>query len=552
MNQNPWKNPIMSTRRDYRHIHSANTPIPFATRQAWEQHAAWLRREMAVSLALAPAPARPPLEPHVFGKWTGEGYTCEKVFFETLPGFHVTGNLFRPDRRTGKMPVVLCPHGHWPDGRLHDRDPLGSVIARCIGLARMGALVFSQDMVGYNDSCQLPHRDFPADASFGMSMMALQTWNSIRLLDFLLDLPGADAARVGVTGASGGGTQTFILCGVDERPTVSAPIVMVSYSMQGGCLCENAPLLRVGATSVDIARLFAPKPMFLGSCTRDWTQNTPALEFPAIRDIYALYGAARRLRNVHVDAEHNYNLEMREHVYGFFNRFLFGRKSQAPIKEPYVPRPSHRERMVFWGRERPEPFSYEAFQNMWRARCAQTLKPHLKNATTARAALGPLLPHALGMTPGSLAEFRHRKPRHIRVTRDRDALVIDPVTAPRDPKAERISYFDAYNRTPFAERVHEILSAIETSGGSVALKGVGAAGPACVAAAAVSDRVKSVDADMARFRPDRDEDWTACMGTPCIRQIGGLELMLAMIGTRPTRLRRATPAVARMQDEYGR
>jgi cephalosporin-C deacetylase-like acetyl esterase len=535
---------------DYRHINKNYEPKHYKTRKSWEDYASWLRREMSVSLALAPEPQRPALKPKIFGKWEGDGYTCEKVYFETLPGFYVTGNLFRPSKPSKRMPVVLSPHGHWPDGRLHDRDPLGSVIARCISFARMGALVFSQDMVGYNDSCQIPHRQFPTDSQFGMSMMALHTWNSIRLLDFLLELPGADSSRVAVTGESGGGTQTFVLCGVDDRPTVSAPIVMVSYSMQGGCLCENAPLLRVGATSVDIARLFAPKPMFMGSCTKDWTRDTPKLEYPALREIYGLYGASGRLANLHVDDYHNYNLEMRENVYGFFNKFLFGKKSALPIKEADVSRPSHRDRMVFWGLKAPEPIPYSRFQKMWRDRTERTLRPFLKSPEAARKNLGPLLPHALGITPGSLDEYAGKKARYIKVTQEGDTLIIAPVAAEPDPEAGKIVYFDAYNRTPFSEKIHEILAAIGKTDGIVSLRGVGSAGPACLAATAVSPKVKSVVADMSGFNPNRDGDWDKLLGTPCLRQIGGLELIFSMIGKRPTMLNGATDEVNSIRKKY--
>ncbi len=79
---------------------------------------------------------------------------------------------------------------------------------------------------------------------WSQNKMGLQTWNSIRALDFIESLPDVDPRRIGVTGASGGGTQTFMLCGLDPRPAVAFPAVMVGTAMQGGCQCENASYLR--------------------------------------------------------------------------------------------------------------------------------------------------------------------------------------------------------------------------------------------------------------------------------------------------------------------
>ena len=101
-------------------------------------------------------PARSPLAPEVFGRIENKDYSIEKVLLQTLPGYYLGGNLYRPIGRAGKLPGVLTPHGHWTYGRLENQT-LCSVPARAISLARQGYVVFSYDMVGYNDTVQTPH-----------------------------------------------------------------------------------------------------------------------------------------------------------------------------------------------------------------------------------------------------------------------------------------------------------------------------------------------------------------------------------------------------------
>lgn len=535
-----------------RTLNTHYTQRKFFKEQDWKAYAAWLRQRMQVSLALLPEPSRTPLKARVFGKWTGNGYTCEKVYFESLPGFYVTGNLFRPaDKPRRKLAGILCPHGHWSDGRLHDRDPRGTIILRCINLARMGAVVFSYDMVGYNDACQLPHGTFVDDPHWGLSLMALQTWNSIRSVDFLLSLPEVDPKRIAATGTSGGGTQTFILSALDARVAVSAPICMISLHMQGGCLCENAPLLRIDATNVDIGRLSAPRPVFLGSCTKDWTKFTKQEELPAIRAVYNMYGAKNCLMNHHIDAEHGYNRELREHVYGFLNRFLFGAKTANPLKEIEYERPPHPDRMVWWGRPAPEPISTAVFHRLWRGRIEQALHQPLQNADSARRLLGPLLPHVLGVALDSVADYSRRKPVTIRVEESETALTILPIkTLPCRNKA--IKFYDTYNRSPFADQVHEILGVLARRPDKVALCGIGEAGLPCLAAAALSPQVKSVEADLRHFDPGRDSHWVRYLDVPSIRQIGGLATILALIGNRPLRLTNTTASVMALTKRFAK
>ena len=101
-------------------------------------------------------------------------------------------------------------------------------------------------------------------------------------MDFLTSLPDVDPERIAVTGASGGGTQTFILSAIDPRVKVSIPCVMVSTAMQGGCTCENASLLRIDTGNVEFAALFAPKPLCL-IAANDWTKEMATKGFPNCR-----------------------------------------------------------------------------------------------------------------------------------------------------------------------------------------------------------------------------------------------------------------------------
>jgi hypothetical protein len=306
-----------------KHTDTVFTMPEFASREEWETYASQLRKRILIGCGLFPLPERTPLKSSITGRIVHDDYTVEKVSIEARPGFLVTGNLYRPAGK-GPFPGVANPHGHWKDGRLAN-EALGSVPGRCITLARMGMVAFSYDMIGYNDSLQFEHRfGGPNEKLWGISPFAMQLWSSIRAVDFLQSLPDVDPERIGCTGASGGGTQTFALTTIEPRVKAAAPVNMISHSMQGGCLCENAPILRLDNSNMEIGALMAPRPLLMVSATGDWTRETPRVEYPAIRSIYALYGAQDKLDTVLIDAPHNYNQPSREAVYRFFGKWLLG------------------------------------------------------------------------------------------------------------------------------------------------------------------------------------------------------------------------------------
>ena len=339
-------------------IRTLNTPRTFvepSSREDWQKRAQQIREQVLVSCGLWPVPERNPLNARIFGRTERAGYSVEKVSLETYPGFYLGGNLYRPlGKGSGPFPAVLNPHGHWTHGRLEDQ-PQGSIPARCINFALQGMVAFSYDMVGYNDTQFVPSRSLtggkkgreghsfaadPTNLLWNVSLMGLQTWNSLCALDFLTSLPDVDTNRIGCTGASGGGTQTFMLGAIADRLAAQAPNVMVSHTMQGGCLCENAPGLRLDFFNVDIAASAAPRPQILVAATGDWTQSTLEVEGPALRKVYHLFGADDHLRYVRLDFDHNYNQSSRQQVYGWFGKWLRQLPDSSPLAEqPYQKEP---------------------------------------------------------------------------------------------------------------------------------------------------------------------------------------------------------------------
>ena len=245
---------------------------------------------------------------------TLDGYIVDNIAIESFPGFYITGNLYRPLKANKKCPAILSPHGHWADRRMSE-----DVQKRCACFARMGAVVFAYDMVGYGDSKQVTHKIPIA--------LLLQTFNSKRVIDYLVSRPDVDPEKIGVTGESGGGTQTIMITALDNRIKVSVPVVMVSAYFFGGCTCESGMPVHRSKThqtnNVEIAALCAPRPMLLISDGGDWTKNTPKIEFPYIQKVYALYDAESRVDNAHFPGErHGYEATKRYPVYNFFDRYL--------------------------------------------------------------------------------------------------------------------------------------------------------------------------------------------------------------------------------------
>src|SRR5215207_1234810 len=146
--------------QDARNTQIPNTdthfPIPsFKSLEEWKTRAEQLRKQVRFAAGLFPMPERAPLNAKIFGRIENKDYSIEKVYIETLPGFFLAGNLYRPLGKSGKFPGMLAPHGHAQYGRL-EHGELFSVPSRGINHARQGYIVFAYDMIGFADTAQIP------------------------------------------------------------------------------------------------------------------------------------------------------------------------------------------------------------------------------------------------------------------------------------------------------------------------------------------------------------------------------------------------------------
>jgi hypothetical protein len=291
----------------------------YTTSRQWKKRAMEIRSRILTGTGLNKFPKKCPLNP-VFGeKRTYDGYQVQNVAFESLPGVYVTGSLYTPLEIKGKVPGILNTHGHWSNIQDYGRYRPDAQ-KRFAVMARMGAIVFAYDMVGYGQLADYGWTHKHPEA------LKMQLWNSIRSVDFILSM-GADPKRIAITGASGGGTQTFMLTAVDKRIAVSVPVVQVSAHFFGGCVCESGMPVHKSAefqtNNVEIAACAAPRPLMLVSDGDDWTRNTPEVEFPHVKYIYGLFGKSELAENVHLpNDKHGYDYNKRAAVYPFLAKHL--------------------------------------------------------------------------------------------------------------------------------------------------------------------------------------------------------------------------------------
>lgn len=536
-----------------RHLNMVYEMPSYSTRQAWQQRAARLKEHILISCGLPAGIGSEGIE-RVEAKrataFEAEDYRIERIAVESLPEYFVTGSMFVP--KTGKppYPAMLHPHGHFEVGRLNDADTI-----RAIALAKAGCLVIAYDMIGYNDHFQLPHNgpEGAREYLWGFSRAGLQLYNSIRILDFACSLPLIDKKRIGCSGISGGGTQTFMLAAIDDRIKITNPVKMVSAHMQGGCICENPPNLRTDTVNPEIAALSAPRSQLLISDAQDWTDDTPAKGYPFIRAVYRLMDAEEKIRNVHLNEGHQFGMPAREAYYRWVHHCF--KLKGMPVDPSGLDLPSLLPALRVWGDSLPKPAGvpegdavFRLFQNRVQQQLERLHTPHNRQEIQRfRKRMRPALQYALNIEPlpspsktsigtallivgGSEAEIIPYQSEAAGRGWNVSTLLLEGKSGEAIPSEPR--YYTTYNPTPTALRVRQVVQSLAQLARrykTVHIAGLGDVGLETLLARALWQGQGAVLIDTARFDIASDEAFIRRLYSPCLRFAGDLVTACALI-----------------------
>lgn len=290
-------------------------------------------------------PERTPLNARVVGKTTYDGFRIEKVVFESLPKFYVTGVLYLPPGE-GRFPAVLVPCGHSANGKASE-----AYQRACILLAKNGIAAFCYDPIGQGERYQIldgtgkPKYGSTVEHTLvgvgsillGLNTATYRVWDGIRSIDYLASRPDIDPDRIGCAGNSGGGTLTSYLMALDDRIQAAAPSCYITsfdrlIDTIGAQDAEQNIFGQIafGLDHADYILMRAPKPTLICAATRDFfdIEGTRAT-YGEVKRVYKALGHGDRIALVEADAEHGYSKPLREATVAWMRRWLLGLEGEV-------------------------------------------------------------------------------------------------------------------------------------------------------------------------------------------------------------------------------
>ncbi len=344
--------------RQARQISSSSLAAPMTPDQ-WRATAAQRRRMWHEMLGLLPMPERTPLEAAVTGTLDRGDYVVEKIYFQSVPGAYVFGNLYRPAKISGRLPAVLYLCGH-SKGKV---NPPYQANPRWFGQHGYVALVL--DPIQLGESQGFHHGTYRGERwdwpSRGYTPAGTEVWNAMRALDYLETRPDVDRERMGVTGLSGGGVISWCLGAADERVKAVVPVcqsgsiehVVVDRATDGHCDCAFW-INYYRWCWPDIGALIAPRAFLIASGSEDvlWRPYGYRDAAERIRKQYAALGVPEKFDLVEDLAPHGYTPRLRKAIFAWFNKHLKG--DSSPVEDDVTEYVEPEENLLVFGGRKPE------------------------------------------------------------------------------------------------------------------------------------------------------------------------------------------------------
>ena len=317
------------------------------TQAQWKFRQKWVRQTL--HKLVGPFPEKTPLLPQITGEIDHPKYRIEKLHFQSRPAFYVTAALYIPKNIKFPAPAILFCSGHTVEGFRSD-----TYQHMILNYVQKGFIVLAFDPIGQGERAQYLESDgtpilspthdhsFAGNQVFlnGVSPANYFIWDGIRALDYLEGRPEVDRTRIGVTGRSGGGTQTSYLMAFDDRVKAAAPECYLTtfdklLKSRGPQDAEqNIMYFLDGLDLADLVEVRAPKPTLMVTTTRDIFSIAGARElYEEAKIAYQIYGAKDNLQMVEDDAGHTSTKKNREATYAFFQRHLSnpGNSKDEPV-----------------------------------------------------------------------------------------------------------------------------------------------------------------------------------------------------------------------------
>lgn len=312
------------------------------TLEEWNAQRDTYRKQLFEMLGLDPLPERTPLNPVVTGTVEHEAFTVEKLHFQSRPGLYVTGNLYVPRQREGKLPAILyvCGHGRVvKDGVSYGNKT--SYQHHGAWFARNGYVCLVIDTIQLGELEGIHHGTYRYGMwwwhSRGYTPAGVEAWNCIRALDYLQSRPEVDPERIGVTGRSGGGAYSWWIAALDERIKAAVPVAgitnlknhVVDGCVEGHCDCMYQ-VNTFGWDFAQVAALVAPRPLLISNTDKDriFPLDGVVDVYNQVRRIYELHGKLEHIGLNISEGPHKDMQELQINAFHWLNRFLKGEDPQ--------------------------------------------------------------------------------------------------------------------------------------------------------------------------------------------------------------------------------